>query len=88
MTTPTRTKPRSDFPLLAHRNGQWAKKVNGTLRYFGAWNDPAAAEARYVGSTTTSKVTSGEKPPKPSKVFPLFAHDAGQWANKVRGKLH
>ena len=32
-------KPRPDFPLFAHRNGRWAKKVRGKFEYFGKWED-------------------------------------------------
>ncbi len=31
---------------------------------------------------------SGGKPTKPSKDYPLYAHNCGRWAKKVRGKLH
>ena len=41
-------KPYSDFPLFAHGNGQWAKKVPGRCFYFGTWDDPEAALQRYV----------------------------------------
>jgi integrase len=40
-------KPSKTYPLYSHRNGQWAKKVNGKTCFFGSWADPAAAEKRF-----------------------------------------
>jgi integrase len=40
-------KPRPDFPLFAHAAGVWAKKIRGRLHYFGPWDDPQGAEAKY-----------------------------------------
>lgn len=40
-------KPHPGFPLFPHDNGQWAKKVNRKLHYFGPWRDPDAALAAY-----------------------------------------
>lgn len=40
-------KPRQDFPLFAHGNGQWAKKVKGRMFFFGVWRDSHAALARW-----------------------------------------
>jgi hypothetical protein len=36
-------KPHRDFPLFAHANGQWCKKVKGKHRFFGTWDDPGKA---------------------------------------------
>jgi len=41
-------KPRPDFPLYAHASGQWAKRIQGTLHYFGTWSNPQAALEKYV----------------------------------------
>lgn len=40
-------KPSPDFPLFAHQSGQWAKKIGGTLKYFGVWENPEAARVKY-----------------------------------------
>jgi hypothetical protein len=39
---------------------------------------------------STGTATSGKpaKPEKPNPEFPLYAHAAGYWAKRIRGKLH
>ena len=41
------SKPFPTFPLTAHPNGQWCKKVRGTVRFFGVWTDPQSALEEY-----------------------------------------
>jgi integrase len=63
MSVETRVKPAKpypDFPLTAHPNGQWAKKIKGKLFYFGAWADWEAAETRYQESK--SDLQAGRTP--------------------------
>ena len=41
-------KPSRDFPLFAHDNGQWCKKVKGKQHHFGPWSDPQGALERWL----------------------------------------
>lgn len=40
--------PRKDWPLTANGNGQWSKKHQGKVYYFGAWDDWRQAERNYA----------------------------------------
>ncbi len=42
------SKPYPDFPLTAHPAGVWCKKIRGKLHYFGPWDDPDGALAKYL----------------------------------------
>src|SRR5947209_20244237 len=42
-------KPYPEFPLTAHPAGYWCKKIKGKLYYFGPWDDPDGALAKYLG---------------------------------------
>jgi len=45
---PKPLRPYPHFPLFAHDNGQWAKKINRKLHYFGRWDDPDAALKKFA----------------------------------------
>jgi integrase len=50
-TNPARQKPAKpylNFPLTAHPLGYWCKQIRGKLYYFGKWEDPEGALAKYM----------------------------------------
>lgn len=57
-------RPRENYPLFPHSNGQWAKKIRQKLYYFGAWSDPDGAEAKYLQDR--EYLQAGRKPPQVS----------------------
>jgi len=75
-------KPSPDFPLFAHSNGYWARKVGGKLRYYKKWSlDPEgiASMAVYQKEQATALRLAQPRPDKPYPEFPLNAHANGSW---------
>ena len=56
-------KPRTDFPLFPHANGQWCKKIRGKQYFFGVWANPTDAEMEYL--RVREYLQAGRKPPTP-----------------------
>ncbi len=58
------TKPSKSFPLTAHNNGQWCKKIRGKIHFFGTWENPQAALDAYL--RVAANLHAGRQPRQPS----------------------
>lgn len=54
-------KPHADYPLFAHDNGQWCKKIRGRQIYFGPWGNPDAALTKWLAEK--DYLLAGRTPP-------------------------
>jgi hypothetical protein len=61
-------KPYPSFPLTAHNNGQWCKKIRSKVHFFGVWADPQAALDNYL--RVAADLHAGRKPRESSLVGP------------------
>jgi integrase len=63
-------KPRKPkgFPLTANGNGQWSKKINGKVHYFGPWADPDGALKRYHEAAANLAAGRPARAPEQSKL--------------------
>lgn len=65
-------KPYPDFPLTAHPNGQWVKKVRGRLHYFGPWSDPDGALKTWLDER--DDLRAGRKPKRLGEDGPTLGY--------------
>jgi hypothetical protein len=75
------------------------KKHEGKFYYFGSWDGPEAAEARFqmweeagrpgqvpeLNSVVPGN-EAAKRPPNRWRGFPLWPHPNGQWCKKINGK--
>jgi hypothetical protein len=43
VASPTKPAKPKGFALTPNGNGQWSKKINGKIYYFGKWTNPDGA---------------------------------------------
>ncbi len=61
-------KPYRTFPLTAHPNGQWCKKIRAQVRFFGVRADPDGAPANYNRQATDLHAGRGPRDRGPDDV--------------------
>lgn len=59
-------KPYPDFPLTAHNNGQWCKKIQGKVHFFGVWENADQALQNYCD--VRDDLQAGRQPRQPGVV--------------------
>ena len=55
-------KPFPEFPLYAHAAGYRAKKTRGRVVYFGPWDDPDGALAKYEEQMDALQASRAPRP--------------------------
>lgn len=62
-------KPNPNFPLFPHAARVWAKKIGGKPHYFGKWDDPDGALAKY--NVQKEALHAGRKPREDAEGYPV-----------------
>lgn len=61
--------------MYAHRNGQWAKRINGKTIYFGTWDNPDAALAEWRESEEWLYSANGSREVTVDEIFNRWLTD-------------
>lgn len=82
-------KPYPDYPLFAHGNGQWAKKIRGDLHYFGTWKGDTpdrGADAALEKYLTEKEDLHAGRTPRPDQADSTVRDAANAFLNHKADK--
>lgn len=80
-------KPYPSFPLTAHANGQWCKKIRGKVHFFGVWANPAAAHNAYLAAAADLHAGRLPHPSTVSKEGLTVKQTCNAFLNWQKGKM-
>ena len=73
-------KPYAEFPLTAHGNGQWCKKIRSKVHFFGVWGEADSALQKYLDQR--DDLQAGRTPRLSSKDNPTTADIVNLWLKR------